>query len=79
MTCKCRAEVNEYLAERNAVIFQEWAAFGRLGKPMKSGWTPPRIVVHRLDKSKRGRLPKLEAKFCPFCGKRFRDGMDMAP
>jgi hypothetical protein len=67
--CDCQEAVNKRLAFSNAKI-----AFGLM-------WTadanprvdvmPPTIVLEKIDKSKRGKLPTLMASCCPFCGERY--------
>lgn len=60
MTCDCVAEVNKRLAFGNAIICTTVSV-------------SPRVVIEimKLDENKRGKLPKLVAACCPFCGERY--------
>ena len=69
--CDCQEAVNKRLAFSNAKI-----AFGLMwtdGDTHKVVAMPPTIVLEKIDKSKRGKLPTLLATCCPFCGERFEE------
>lgn len=67
--CDCREAVNKRLEVGNAKI-----AFGLMWTPGANpsvDQMPPTIVLEKIDKRKRGRLPTLMATCCPFCGERY--------
>ena len=69
--CGCQEAVNKRLAFSNAKI-----AFGLMwtsGDNPAINVMPPTIMLEKVDKSKRGRLPTLLATCCPFCGERYKD------
>jgi hypothetical protein len=66
--CDCRKAVNERLAFSNAKI-AEGLLFGEGRLDLAS----PQIVLEKIDKDKRGKLPNLIATCCPFCGERYAE------
>lgn len=64
--CDCRKAVNERLSVSNAKI-GEGLMFGDSGVKL----APPMILLEKVAKDKRTRLPTLLATCCPFCGERY--------
>lgn len=58
--CDCIKNVNELLAAHNAVLVL----------PM-FGAQRPFIETTKREGSKRGKPPKMQASFCPFCGEQY--------
>lgn len=59
-SCRCIADTDVFLAKHNAAI--ETNMFG----------TPMTLVrLYKIDEKKRGRIPLLQASFCPFCGVKY--------
>jgi hypothetical protein len=67
--CDCREAVNERLAFSNAKIGE-----GLLFSDSRVDLSPPMIVLEKIDKAQRGKLPNLLATCCPFCGERYENG-----
>jgi hypothetical protein len=68
--CNCIKAVNERLVFSNAKIAQGFTYNIELMTMDLSG---PMIVLSRIDKSKRNKLPVLLATYCPFCGTKLDD------
>lgn len=64
--CECREAINERLAFSNARI-----AFGLMFGEATIERSPPMITLEKINDKKRGKLPKLLATCCPFCGERY--------
>ncbi len=59
--CTCIERVDNDLRSHNAAI--ETNIFG----------TPMALVrLYKIDEKKRGKIPLLQASFCPFCGARYQ-------
>lgn len=63
MACTCIKDLNEKLAEHNAVLVTTI-----LGMPSVAV-----IGTVKLDSKKRGKPPVMLASFCPFCGAAYED------
>ena len=37
------------------------------------------VCIYKLDKKKRGRLPYLPARYCPFCGEHYKGQEPSSP
>lgn len=67
--CDCITEVNKLLDEHNTT----------LALPM-FGARRPFVQTEKLESTKRGKPPMMQATFCPFCGEKYpaRDGDEQA-
>lgn len=70
-SCDCVKQLNEQLKERNCAITQEMLFDFSKHVGEMSG---PSIRLHKLESGKRGSVPVLFCRFCPFCGKESSDG-----
>ena len=61
--CACISKVNEKLAEYNGVLVTNWLA------------EPSRAMISVCKKVERTRQkpPLMEAAYCPFCGKKYKE------
>lgn len=65
--CDCHKAVNARLAVSNAKI-----AYGFMYEQADGmKLSPPLIVIEKINKTVRGKLPVLLATCCPFCGARY--------
>lgn len=75
MMCDCRAAVNERLAITNSKI-AEGLVFSLSDAVMDV--SPPMIMVDKINRNIKGKLPVLLATCCPFCGERYAPAGDPA-
>lgn len=66
--CACIGQINEALAEKNAMLDIPQMIHLKTGKTYP-GW--PMLKLLKLDSGKRGRLPTLFCFYCPFCGEQY--------
>jgi hypothetical protein len=60
--CECIKRVDSDLAERDVNAAIETNIFGA---PMAL------VRLYKVDEKKRGKVPLLQASFCPFCGEKY--------
>jgi len=58
--CGCISRLNKRLVEHNAIVMTNL-----IGRPRTV------VTLDKLDTKKRGRLPILQASYCPFCGQEY--------
>jgi hypothetical protein len=66
--CDCITDVNGTLAGHNAGLDLE-IVFGNIQQGQLR--VSPLLMVKRLDKQKRSRLPAVICRFCPICGEKY--------
>lgn len=60
--CNCIDEANKGLAEKNVQLDLAFNVRGDVR---------PQIVVEKIDRKVRGKVPMLLPSFCPFCGEKY--------
>lgn len=71
--CVCRAKIDEKLAEKNARVASGFTASFDDGPTRVMRLAPPMILLEKVDKNKRGKLPVMLSSYCPFCGEEIKD------
>lgn len=59
--CECISNVDGFLKDRNAFV-----NFNMLDKSPKAF-----VLLEKVDVKKRGKVPLMQATYCPFCGVKY--------